>query len=103
MPVGATDPLDEAVAFSRCSGLALEHLHLTALTSHGWRVSDGRLPLDDPMRVLAFIEIRDGRIEVMQLGCGFRWDVFPTMREALEHVVRTTPAVTMERLGGTAV
>ena len=70
------------------------------VASFGWRVCDARIPENDPRRLLGFVEERDGRFEVMQIGNGFRWSTFATMREALTHMLSTAPETTKERMDG---
>ena len=86
--------------FTRRDGPSVEDVQLTVVTAHGWRVSDGRLPLGDPLRLLAFVEERRGVFEVMQLGADFHWHEFESLEEALAFVIETCPRVAQERLSG---
>lgn len=43
------------------------HLELTVTTEGAWRVSDMRVPEDDALHVVAFLESRDERVEVVWL------------------------------------
>lgn len=61
---------------------------------------DGRLPEGDPLRLLAFVEIRGDIVQVMQLGAGFRWHDFDSLEEALAFLVDTGPQAAQERLHG---
>lgn len=53
----------------------------------GWRISDRLIDTADPAHLLGFIERRDGRFEVMQIGIGFAWTCFETMDLALDHLL----------------
>ena len=87
-------------AASTRSAPTLQDVEITAVTGHGWRVSDDRLPQGDPLRLLAYVEQRGDRFEVMQLGSGFEWHEFDSMDAAVEFVLRTGPQVAQERLTG---
>lgn len=67
-------------------GLRASDVVVRDVASSGWRVHDDRMPERDAHSVLGFIEKRDGRFEVMQLGSGFRWSTFDTMDEAVSHL-----------------
>lgn len=58
-----------------------------ALFLGGWRISDRLIDAADPAHLLGFIERRDGRFEVMQIGIGFAWTSFDTMAQALDHLL----------------
>lgn len=73
-------------------------VQLTPVTPHGWRVSDTRLPLRDPLRLLAYIERRDEVYEVMQLGRGFEWHEFSSLDDAFDFVLRTSARFAQARL-----
>lgn len=75
-------------------------LRLTAVSPLAWRVVDGRLAADDPLRLLAFIELRGDEFEVMQLGRRFEWHRFDTLSAAVAFVCATGPQVARERLTG---
>lgn len=98
-PPPRIDPTLGAMVLERPAP-TLQDLAITAVTGHGWRVSDGRLPQGDPLRLLAFVEQRDDRFEVMQLGSGFQWHEFDSMGAAVAFVLRTGPQVAQERLTG---
>jgi hypothetical protein len=75
-------------------------LELTPVTSHGWRVTDGRLPVHDPLRLLGYIERRGDVFDVMQLGAGFEWNEFPSLVAAVEYLCRTGVGVARARPSG---
>jgi hypothetical protein len=81
---------DRAREKSLARALVLENV-----SEWSWRVCDARIPLTVDGRVLAFIDQKDGRIEVMQVGDRFIWNSFPTMRAAIRHI--TTTHVDMRR------
>ena len=78
----------------------VEDLELTPVTAHGWRVTDGRLPLRDPHRLLAFVERRGDVFEVMQLGAGFEWHEFESLEAAIMFVCATGPRYARARSQG---
>lgn len=73
---------------------------LEAVAEHGWRACDRRMPPGHPHRVLGFIEHRGDQYEVMQLGEGFNWVTFPSLREAAGYLARPTPEWTESRRDG---
>ncbi len=75
-------------------------LQLTSVTSRGWRVTDGRLPVHDPLRLLGYIERRADVFEVMRFGAGFEWNEFPSLVAAVEFICRTGAGVARARLSG---
>ena len=78
---------------------SLGDVETAAVSPHGWRLSDGRRPLGDPFRLLAFIERRGDAFEVMQLGAGFEWHEFESFEAAIASVIETGPRLTRERQG----
>lgn len=50
-----------------------------------WRVCDRRVPDRDARSLLGFIEKKSERYEVMQLGHGFEWFYFNSLRAATAH------------------
>ena len=97
---GVLDVPEATFGFTGRDAPSLVDMQLTAVTSHGWRVSDARLPFGDPFRLLAFIERRGDVFEVMQLGAGFEWHEFGSMDSALAFVLVTGPRAAQERLHG---
>lgn len=97
-PIGVIDAPEATYGFTDLDAPAPSDVQLARVTPHGWRVSDTRLPPRDPLRLLAFIELRDDVFEVMQLGRGFEWHVFPSLEEALEFVLRTAGRYAQARL-----
>jgi hypothetical protein len=77
-----------------------DDVDLAPVTSHGWRVTDRRLPVHDPLRLLGYIERRGDVFEVMQLGAGFEWNEFPSLVAAVEYLCRTGAGVARARLSG---
>jgi hypothetical protein len=76
-----------------------EALRLQYVAPGCWRVYDGpALSGHDP--ILAFIQQRDETFEVMQVAGDFVWTIFPTMRDALTHIVATSEAVLRARSAG---
>lgn len=86
--------------FTACDCPTLGDIDLTEVTSHGWRVSDVRLPQGDPMRLLAFVERRDDAYEVLQVGDGLERHGFESMSLALAFVIETGPRLARIRLNG---
>lgn len=80
------------------AGPSIEDVGLERVTGHGWRVTDARLSMHDPFRVLGFIEYRAERFEVMQIGAGFEWHLFGTLQDAVAHIVRTAEGLAQQRL-----
>ena len=87
----------ETIPFSTVTELDLV---LVQVAAHGWRVCDARRHEDDPHRLLGFVEERSGEFEVMQLGGGFHWSTFATMRDALAYLTRTSAAMSEDRMAG---
>ncbi|MEO8527884.1 MAG: hypothetical protein ABI435_02290 [Pseudolysinimonas sp.] len=56
---------------------------------HCWRICDTRFEAGLG-RFLAVIDEQDGRFAVMQTALGFVWTTFPTIADAVSHVVRTS-------------
>ncbi len=75
-----------------------EALVLEPVSPQVWRVCDARVPRDEHGHLLGFVEARKDRFEVMQLGDGFTWNTFDTMRQALDHIVLTSHAVVAANL-----
>lgn len=85
--------------FTHADGPGPEEIGLDQVTTHGWRVTDDRLPLRDPFRVLGFIEYQAERFEVRQIGFGFEWHSFGTLEDALAHIVSTASELAQQRIG----
>jgi hypothetical protein len=63
------------------------HLEVTAVAEGAWRVSDLRVPDDDASHVVAFIEVRDERLEVVWLrGSATALDLFDSLGSALDTI-----------------
>lgn len=77
----------------------LGDVRVTRVSEHGWRVSDVRRPAHDPLRLLAYVERRDDRFEVMQLGRGFELHDFDTLADAVAWVLRTAARCAAARRG----
>ena len=66
-----------------------EHdLGVQPISSTSWRVCDNRLPEDDVLRLLGFIENKGDCFEVMQLDRGFTWLSFDSFRKAVAQFTR---------------
>jgi hypothetical protein len=60
------------------------HFEVTVVTRGAWRVGDLRVPEEDPLHVVAFIESRDARLEVVWLrGSSAVTDIFDSLDSAL--------------------
>ncbi len=62
------------------------HLTLTQVAAHGWLVRE-EPGSGAAGRLLACVEERGHDFEVMEVGGGFRWTTFPTLGEAVEHLI----------------
>jgi hypothetical protein len=91
---GALQPLGACAR----DALEVDDLRLTAVTEHGWRITDRRLPIFDPCRVVAFVERCGDNFEVMQLGAGIEWTELPSLDDAVAFVVASAPRIARERL-----
>lgn len=99
--VRAVEAVPEATfGFSAADSPEPGDLQLTPVSPLAWRVTDGRLPADDPFRLLAFVELRGDEFEVMQLGGRFEWHRFGTLSAALAFVCASGPKAARERLAG---
>jgi hypothetical protein len=68
-------------------GSAHGHFEVTAVTDRAWRVGDLRVPEEDPLHVVAFIESRDERLEVVWLrGSSALTDRFDSLDSALDAI-----------------
>ena len=76
-----------------------EALVLEAAAPGSWRVCDGRVAAGNG-RFLGFVEERDGAFEVMQVANDFIWSTVPSMRDALDHIVATSPSMLLGRANG---
>ena len=56
-----------------------------------WRVRDSRFPEQDARALIGFIEQKADAFEVMQLGDGFQWFIYPSLPDAIAHFARVTP------------
>lgn len=71
-----------------------DDLDVTTLPDGKWRVRDRRLPADDSMGLLGFIEEigrEDTAFEVMTLRGGFEWSSFASFPEAIEGFLQAAP------------
>jgi hypothetical protein len=75
---------DEASAY--CD---LHDVRLCQVASHGWLVRTAEHP-ESAGNVLGCVEEHHGRFELMELGDGFRWSTFDTLRAAVAHLVVDT-------------
>lgn len=73
---------------------------VTAVSTHGRRLTDTPLPVHDPHRLLAFVEQQGDVFEVMQLGVGFEWHELGSLDAAVEFVIASGPALARGRLSG---
>jgi hypothetical protein len=96
------EPSSDAVEAIERDSLEFHELRLTAVTAHGWRITDRRLPIFDPCRVVAFIERRGDSFEVMHLGGGIEWHEFASLHEAVQFVIVSAPRIAQERMGSGA-
>ncbi len=63
------------------------HFEVTAVTEGAWRVGDLRIPEEDPLHVVAFVESRDERFEVVWLrGSSAVTDLFDSLDSALDAI-----------------
>ena len=63
------------------------HFEVTAVTEGAWRVGDLRVPEEDPLHVVAFVESRDERLEVVWLrGSSAVTDLFDSLDSALDAI-----------------
>jgi hypothetical protein len=96
-PAPATPSIDDG----RVEVLTLdEALILNRVTEHAWRVCDSRHAPHSPGYLLGFVEETTNGVELMQLGDKFIWTGFPTMRDALTHVVNTAYITATQRAAG---
>jgi hypothetical protein len=98
--VRVAERTDEGTAATRA--LRLEDLRVTALSEHGWRITDGRLSMLDQFRVLAFIERREDAFEVMQFGAGIEWCDCASLDDAVRYVFASASRIGRERWFGAA-
>lgn len=77
-----------------------EALVLNRVTDRAWQVCDSRHAPHTPGFLLGFIEEAGDGVELMQLGNKFIWTGFPTMHDALAHVVATAYATATQRSTG---
>lgn len=94
---GVVDVPESTYGFTGRDGPSVAEVRVTAVTAHGWRISDERLPKGDPFRVLAFVEHHGDVFEVMQLGAGFEWHEFESMDAAVAFVVETGSQIAQQR------
>jgi hypothetical protein len=63
------------------------HFEVTAITEGAWRVGDLRVPEEDPLHLVAFVESRDDRLEVVWLrGSSAVTDLFDSLDSALDAI-----------------
>ena len=63
------------------------HFEVTVVSEGAWRVGDLRVPDEDPLHVVAFIESRDERFEVVWLrGSSAVKDLFDSLNSALDAI-----------------
>ena len=63
------------------------HFDVTVVSQGAWRVGDLRVPDEDPLHVVAFIESRDERFEVVWLrGSAAVTDLFDSLDSALDAI-----------------
>ena len=63
------------------------HFEVTVVTEGAWRVGDLRVPEEDALHVVAFIEARDERLEVVWLrGSSAVTDLFESLDSALDAI-----------------
>ena len=68
-------------------GSAHGHFEVTVVTEGSWRVGDLRVPEEDPLHVVAFIESRDERLDVVWLrGSIAVADHFDSLDSALDAI-----------------
>lgn len=62
-----------------------EPLEVTLVDRAAWRVCDGRLPADDALRVVGYLERKNGAFEAMRVIKGFDWVAFDDFEAALAY------------------
>ena len=75
-------------------------LHIDPVTTHGWRVSDRRVPPGAPFGFLAFIEQRGEVFEVIQLGVGLEWHEFDSLSKAMRFIAEIGSRAARQHLSG---
>jgi len=90
----ALDASDSGTVFSTngaiSAPLTAQDVEVQALSRTQWRVRDRRLPQVDARGLLGFVEKvekADTTFELMALSHGFEWFTFPSLREAVAHLV----------------
>jgi hypothetical protein len=77
-----------------------ESLILNRVTEWAWQVCDSRCTPHSPGYLLGFIEHVGDGVELMQLGDKFIWTRFPSVRDALAHLVATAAATATDKNAG---
>ena len=63
------------------------HFEVTVVTEGAWRVGDLRVPEEDPLHLVAFVESRDEGLEVVWLrGASAVTDLFDSLDSALDAI-----------------
>ena len=80
-------PLEEAIIFNR-------------VTQSAWQICDSRCAPHSPGYLLGFVDHVGDGVELMQLGNGFIWTRFPSMQDALAHVITTATMTETDKVAG---
>jgi hypothetical protein len=73
-----------------------QFLEVIAVGDEAWRVCDGRVDPADATRVLAFVERRHNRFELLRIGAGPAvCEHFDCLDAALDDLIRRMGAVAM--------
>ena len=86
---GRLDARAPALPEGAADAPSLRDLRIDPVTTHGWRISDRRVPTGDPFGFLAFVEQRGGIFEVTHLGVGLEWHEFDSLDAAAAFVAET--------------
>jgi hypothetical protein len=83
----ATERIKELMNTASLAPCSIDHIELTELSATEWRVRDNRIPENDALSVIGFVDRVGDRYEVMQFGERLQFLIFGSFVEAVSHFV----------------